>query len=78
MNEIEEKKDECREQKGLECQERKGLECRYCGCRVLKVVYTRAKPGKSVMRRRECRQCGQRVTTWEREIGALGPSKEAE
>jgi transcriptional regulator NrdR family protein len=49
--------------------EERGLRCRQCGCGHLRVVYTRAKAGGRVMRRRECRSCGERVTTWERAIG---------
>ena len=44
-----------------------GLECRKCGCRHFRVLYTRPAVGKLV-RRRECRHCGTRVTTWEQEI----------
>jgi len=43
----------------------KGLECRYCGCRHLFVVYTRPTHDGRIMRRRECRHCGKRMTTWE-------------
>jgi hypothetical protein len=34
------------------------------------VVYTRPAPGGVVVRRRACRQCGTRISTREREIGA--------
>jgi transcriptional regulator NrdR family protein len=47
----------------------RGLTCRRCGGNRLKVVYTRAKLGGMKVRRRECRKCGKRITTWEREIG---------
>lgn len=50
-------------------EEVKGLACRHCGCRDLRVVYTRPKPGGRIMRRRECRHCGRRVTTWESSSG---------
>jgi transcriptional regulator NrdR family protein len=46
-----------------------GLVCRVCGCRHFYVLYTRARRGGRIMRRRECRNCGKRVTTWERAIG---------
>jgi transcriptional regulator NrdR family protein len=46
-----------------------GLRCRCAGTH-LKVVYTRARTGGKLVRRRECRDCGERVTTWERAIGA--------
>jgi hypothetical protein len=42
------------------------LECRYCGCKHFRVVYTRPTYGGRIMRRRECRHCGKRMTTWER------------
>jgi hypothetical protein len=45
-----------------------GLVCPDCGCRHFFVVYTRQKEGH-IERRRECRHCGRRITTWEREIG---------
>ena len=42
-----------------------GLRCRACGCRHFRVVYTRPTWGNRIMRRRECRNCGKRLTTWE-------------
>jgi len=42
-----------------------GLVCRSCGCRHFRVVYTRPARGNRVLRRRECRHCGRRMTTWE-------------
>ena len=42
-----------------------GLECRGCGCRHFEVVYTRPKHGY-IMRLRECRNCGKRVSTREK------------
>jgi len=46
-------------------QDKRGLECRACGCKHFRVVYTRPTWGGRIMRRRECRNCSQRVTTWE-------------
>jgi transcriptional regulator NrdR family protein len=43
-----------------------GLRCWRCGQRELRVVYTRPRNGGILLRRRECRRCGQRFTTWER------------
>ena len=43
----------------------KGLECRRCGCRYFRVLYTRAAMGRRIFRRRECRHCGRRTTTYE-------------
>ena len=48
------------------CMESSGLRCRTCGCRHFRVVYTRARAGV-IVRRRECRYCGRRITTYERE-----------
>jgi hypothetical protein len=45
-----------------------GLRCRRSGYQELKVVYTRRRGGK-VGRRRECRNCGTRMSTCEREVG---------
>jgi transcriptional regulator NrdR family protein len=47
----------------------RGLRCRNCGCDRFRVVYTRRAWGGKLVRRRECRQCSQRVTTCERIIG---------
>jgi transcriptional regulator NrdR family protein len=46
----------------------RGLSCRRCGCQELRVVYTRRRSGSVLMRRRECKQCGGRFTTWEQAI----------
>jgi hypothetical protein len=45
-----------------------GLVCPRCHCRDFHVIYTRRQEN-SVMRRRECRHCGRRVTTREKVIG---------
>ena len=44
-----------------------GLECRRCGCRHFYVIYTRRSLGGKLTRRRECRNCGERMTTVEQE-----------
>lgn len=44
----------------------RGLECRHCSCRHFRVLYTRAKQRNRIMRRREYRHCGRRMTTWEK------------
>ena len=41
----------------------RGLKCQACGCRHLYVVYTRPARNHHIMRRRECRHCGKRMTT---------------
>jgi transcriptional regulator NrdR family protein len=47
----------------------RGLRCRHCGCGHFRVIYTRPAWGGKLVRRRECRHCGNRVTTSERIIG---------
>lgn len=42
----------------------RGLECPRCGCRHFRVIYTQPRNG-FILRRRECRHCGRRVTTRE-------------
>lgn len=46
-------------------EDQKGIACRHCGCQHFHVVYTRPTWGGRIMRRRECRHCGKRLTTWE-------------
>ena len=46
--------------------DKRGLECRHCGCKHFRVIYTRPTWGGRIMRRRECRNCGKRMTTWEK------------
>ena len=46
----------------------RGLECPNCGCRHFYVVYTRPRE-KKIIRRKECRHCGRRMTTAEKMIG---------
>ena len=45
---------------------KRGLECPRCGCRHFHVLYTRAAIGGRILRRRECRYCGRRMTTYEK------------
>lgn len=51
-------------------QEQRGLRCPKCGCAHWRVVYTRARAGGRLVRRRECRNCGRRITTTERQVGS--------
>ena len=46
-------------------QVRRGLECPRCGCGHFRVLYTRRALGGRMLRRRECRHCGRRMTTYE-------------
>jgi transcriptional regulator NrdR family protein len=50
-------------------EDNRGLVCRHCGCKHFRVTYTRPAWGDRISRRRECRHCGRRVTTWERATG---------
>lgn len=49
----------------------RGLVCRTCGCRHFRVLYTRSAWGGRLLRRRECRHCGRRITTYEEPAGVL-------
>ena len=42
-----------------------GLVCRACGCQHFYVVYLKCLPNGVLMRLRECRHCGKRITTRE-------------
>jgi len=57
-------------QKDRKAAYQKGLVCRHCGCRHFRVIYTRRAWGGRIMRRRECRYCGRRMTTYEQTTGA--------
>jgi len=46
-------------------EERRGLECPRCGCGHFRVLYTRRAWGNRLLRRRQCRYCGRRMTTYE-------------
>lgn len=48
----------------------RGIRCSQCGCGHFQVVYTRHRTSPDrIERRRECRHCGKRITTWEKVIG---------
>jgi len=47
--------------------EKLGLVCRACGCQHFLVIYVKPLRNGLVLRRRECRHCGRRVTTREEE-----------
>ena len=48
----------------------RGLRCPKCQNQRFRGIYTRARRGGIVMRRRRCLNCGARLTTWERVIGS--------
>jgi hypothetical protein len=48
----------------------RGLRCRKWGCKHLRVLYTRRAFGGRIIRRRECRNCGKRFSTWESPVGS--------
>ena len=50
----------------LDAARQRGLVCRHCGCKHFRVIYTRPAWGGRLVRRRECRHCGRRMTTWEK------------
>ena len=43
-----------------------GIECPSCGCRHHRTIRTRKTWGGKVARRRECRNCKRRFTTYEK------------
>ena len=47
----------------------KGIECPKCGCRHFYTVWTRPAPRNRIWRRRECRHCGHKITTYEQALG---------
>lgn len=49
-----------------------GLECPRCGCAHFHVIKVEKRP-RAIVRRRECRNCGWRTTTIERQQGSAGP-----
>jgi len=49
--------------------DQRGLICPKCGCKHFYVIYTRAARGGRIMRRRACRHCGRRMTTYETSAG---------
>ena len=50
-----------------------GLICPRCGCGHFRVIYTRPAARGRIVRRRECRHCGRRLTTMEKATDAAGP-----
>lgn len=46
-----------------------GAGCPACGCCDSRVIYVRPAFGKKTMRRRECRYCGRRYSTYETVVG---------
>ncbi len=44
-----------------------GIACPRCGCRDFRVIYTRPRE-RRLERRRECRHCGRRITTYEQRV----------
>jgi transcriptional regulator NrdR family protein len=56
------------ETKNVEVSNDRGLRCVKCGHGRFKVIYTRARVF-AIVRRRQCRNCAARVTTWEKVVG---------
>ena len=44
---------------------KRGLECPSCGCAHFRVLYTRRALDGRLLRRRQCRYCQRRITTYE-------------
>lgn len=59
--------DRGRERPATDDEQARGLECPECGCRHFYVLSTR-QGATFILRRRECRNCGKRVTTRETTI----------
>ncbi len=49
--------------------EMRGIVCPSCGCKHFSVIYARPTREGHIRRRRECRNCGRRITTYEHSIG---------
>jgi len=56
---------------------KRGLECPKCGCAHFRVLYTRPATGGRLLRRRMCRHCGRRVTTYE-VVGNVRPGTDSQ
>ena len=54
--------------KRSEQNESRGIACPGCSCRHFRVLYTRRALGGRLLRRRECRHCGRRMTTYEQSL----------
>lgn len=65
MSEADRVRDERKKPKGTEPEGDVGLECPRCGCGHFHVLYTRATVANRLLRRRQCRHCGRRITTYE-------------
>lgn len=50
----------------VDAEEPKGIPCRRCGCCQHYTIETRKIPNGRLRRRRQCRYCGLRFTTYER------------
>lgn len=55
-------------------EEVRGIRCPACGCGHFRVVYTRKTVGQRIVRRRECRHCGRRLSTIEQARGSGPPA----
>ena len=47
-------------------EKKEGISCRTCGCKHFYTIWTRPRK-KGIVRSRECRNCGRRITTRETE-----------
>lgn len=51
---------------------RKGIRCPECGSGYFRTIETRAESLGRIRRRRECNECGHRMTTFERPVSQPG------
>ncbi len=49
----------------------KGISCTKCGCRDLRVLQTKRHTGGKIMRKRQCRNCGRVLITYEAPAGQI-------
>lgn len=43
----------------------RGIECPSCHCRHFRTTHTEPRPDGSIQRRKECRNCGRKIKTYE-------------
>jgi len=48
-------------------EDERGLVCNKCGCRHFRTTHTEPLPTGMIRRRKECRHCGERKVTFERD-----------
>jgi len=51
-----------------ESEKQRGIVCPKCGCKYFEVLHTRSAFGGRILRQRECRHCGWRISTAEKTL----------